>query len=79
MREALAEALAHKGGPVVVDAVVDPYALSLPAHVPFHVAKGFTLSNGQTGLGREDGFGDQVDRTERAAGVKIHCISSLLW
>jgi pyruvate dehydrogenase (quinone) len=44
VREALAEALAHKGGPVVVDAVVDPYALSLPAHVPFHVATGFTLS-----------------------------------
>jgi pyruvate dehydrogenase (quinone) len=44
VREALAEALAHKGGPVVVDAVVDPYALSLPSHVPFHTAKGFTLS-----------------------------------
>jgi len=44
LREGLAEALAHKGGPVVVDAVVDPYALSLPAHVPFHVAESFTLS-----------------------------------
>jgi len=44
VREGLAEALAHKGGPVVVDAVVDPFALSLPSHVPFHVAKGFTLS-----------------------------------
>jgi pyruvate dehydrogenase (quinone) len=44
VREGLAEALAHKGGPVVVDAVVDPYALSLPSHVPFHAAKGFTLS-----------------------------------
>jgi pyruvate dehydrogenase (quinone) len=44
VRDALAEALAHKGGPVVVDAVVDPYALSLPSHVPFHTAKGFTLS-----------------------------------
>ena len=40
----LAEALAHTGGPVVVDAVVDPFALSLPSHVPFHAAKGFTLS-----------------------------------
>jgi pyruvate dehydrogenase (quinone) len=44
VREGLAEALSHKGGPVVVDAVVDPYALSLPAHVPWHVAEGFTLS-----------------------------------
>ncbi len=25
------------------DAVVDPYALSLPSHVPFHTAEGFTL------------------------------------
>jgi pyruvate dehydrogenase (quinone) len=44
VREGLAEALAHRGGPVVVDAVVDPFALSLPSHVPFHVAEGFTLS-----------------------------------
>jgi pyruvate dehydrogenase (quinone) len=29
VRQGLAEALAHKGGPVVVDAVVDPYALAL--------------------------------------------------
>jgi len=35
----LAAALAHKGGPVVVDVVVDPYALSLPSHIPFHAAK----------------------------------------
>jgi pyruvate dehydrogenase (quinone) len=44
VRDALAEALAYKDGPVVVDAVVDPLALSLPSHVPFHTAKGFTLS-----------------------------------
>ena len=44
VRDGIAEALAHKGGPVVVDAVVEPYALSLPAHVPFHVAESFTLS-----------------------------------
>jgi pyruvate dehydrogenase (quinone) len=44
VREGLAAALAHKSGPVVVDAVVDPYALSLPAHVPLHVAESFTLS-----------------------------------
>ena len=44
VREGLAAALAHKGGPVVVDALVDPFALSLPSHVPFHTATGFTLS-----------------------------------
>jgi pyruvate dehydrogenase (quinone) len=44
VRDGLAAALAHKTGPVIVDAVVDPFALSLPSHVPFHTAKGFTLS-----------------------------------
>jgi len=44
LREGLAAALAHTGGPVVVDVMVDSYALSLPSHVPFHAAKGFTLS-----------------------------------
>jgi pyruvate dehydrogenase (quinone) len=44
VREGLIEALRHKRGPVVVDAVVEPYALSLPSHVPFHTVKGFTLS-----------------------------------
>jgi pyruvate dehydrogenase (quinone) len=44
VREGLAAALAHKGGPVVVDAVVDPYALSLPSHVPVHTAVNYTLS-----------------------------------
>jgi pyruvate dehydrogenase (quinone) len=44
VRDGLAEALAHKSGPVVVDAVVDPYALALPSHVPLHTIKGFTLS-----------------------------------
>jgi pyruvate dehydrogenase (quinone) len=44
VKDALAEALAYKDGPVVVDAVVDRLALSLPSHVPFHTMKGFTLS-----------------------------------
>jgi len=44
VHDGLAEALAYKDGPVVIDAVVDPFALSLPSHVPFHTAKGFTLS-----------------------------------
>ncbi len=42
--DGLTEALAHKSGPVVVDVVVDPYALALPSHVPFHTMKGYTLS-----------------------------------
>ena len=29
---------------VLVDAVVDPLALALPSHVPFHTVKGYTLS-----------------------------------
>jgi len=44
VKDALGEALAYRNGPVVVDAVVDPDALSLPSHVPFHTVKGFTLS-----------------------------------
>jgi len=44
VKDALAEALAWESGPVVVDAVVDPFALSLPSHVPFHTAKSYTLS-----------------------------------
>ncbi len=44
VREGIAVALAHKTGPVVVDVVVDSYALSLPSHLPFHTVEGFTLS-----------------------------------
>jgi pyruvate dehydrogenase (quinone) len=44
VRGALQAALAHTGGPVVVDVVVDRYALALPSHVPAETAKGFTLS-----------------------------------
>jgi len=67
VREALAEALAHKGGPVVVDAVVDPYALSLPSHIPFHVAKNFTLSLARQVL---NGKMDSVIKTiERNVGL----------
>ncbi|MEV5953818.1 thiamine pyrophosphate-dependent enzyme [Streptomyces sp. NPDC051987] len=42
--DGLAAALAHTGGPVVVDVLVDPYALAVPAHVPAGTATGFTLS-----------------------------------
>jgi pyruvate dehydrogenase (quinone) len=67
VREGLAAALAHRGGPVVVDAVVDPYALSLPSHTPFHTAKGFTLSLAKQVL---TGEMDSVIRTiERNIGL----------
>jgi pyruvate dehydrogenase (quinone) len=67
VREAIAEALAHEGGPVVVDAVVDSYALSLPSHVPFHTAAGFTLSLAKQVL---SGDMDSVIRTiERNTGL----------
>ena len=66
VREGLAEALAHKGGPVVVDAVVDPLALSLPSHVPFHTAKGFTLSVAkQVWSGRMDVVIKTIERNVR--------------
>jgi pyruvate dehydrogenase (quinone) len=44
-------ALAHTGGPVVVDVLVDPYALAIPGHVPAATAEGFTLSVAKQILG----------------------------
>src|SRR6202051_1998449 len=66
VRDGLAQALAHKGGPVVVDAVVDPFALSLPSHVPFHAAKGFTLSmTKQVWSGKMDEVIKTIERNVR--------------
>ena len=66
VRDGLAEALSHKSGPVVVDAVVDPYALSLPAHVPFHVAESFTLSLAKQVLtGKMDSVIKTIERNIR--------------
>ncbi len=66
VRDGLAEALAHKSGPVVVDAVVDPFALSLPSHVPFHTAKGFTLSMAkQVWSGKMDDVIETIERNVR--------------
>ena len=63
VREGLAEALAYKDGPVVVDAVVDPFALALPSHVPFHTVKGFTLSFAKQVLsGRMDSVIATIER-----------------
>jgi pyruvate dehydrogenase (quinone) len=44
VRDGIAAALDHQDGPVVVDVVVDRFALSRPAHVPAETVKGFTLS-----------------------------------
>jgi pyruvate dehydrogenase (quinone) len=63
VEEALTEALAYKDGPVVVDAVVDPYALSLPSHVPLHTAKGYTLSLAKQVLAGR--FDDVIKTMER--------------
>src|SRR5580658_4758370 len=66
VREGLAEALAYKDGPVVVDAVVDPFALSMPSHSPFHTAKGFTLSMAkQVWSGKMDDVIKTIERNLR--------------
>jgi pyruvate dehydrogenase (quinone) len=66
VKEGLAAALAHKGGPVVVDVVVDPFALSLPSHVPFHTIKGYTLSFAKQVLsGRMDTVIKTIERNIR--------------
>ena len=51
VRDAIAAALAHSGGPVVVDVLTDPYALAVPAHVPGETAAGFTLSTARQVFG----------------------------
>jgi pyruvate dehydrogenase (quinone) len=49
-----------------VDAVVDPYALSLPSHSPFHTVKGFTLSLAKQVLsGRFDSVIKTMERNIR--------------
>jgi pyruvate dehydrogenase (quinone) len=66
VRDALAEALAYKDGPVVVDAVVDPYALAMPSHSPSHAVKGFTLSMAKQVLsGRMDSVITTIERNVR--------------
>lgn len=44
LRPALERALNHTGGPVVLDIVVDKYALAKPSHIPLETLEGFTLS-----------------------------------
>ena len=66
VREGLAEAFAYTNGPVVVDAVVDPFALAMPSHAPFHAVKGFTLSLAKQVLsGRLDSVITTMERNVR--------------
>jgi len=51
VKDGLKAALSHTGGPVVVDVLVDPYAIAIPGHVPAETAKGFTLSVAKQVLG----------------------------
>jgi len=63
VEDAIREALAHRSGPCVIDAVVDPSALSIPSHIPGHVATGFTLSTWkQVASGRPSLLIDEVKR-----------------
>jgi hypothetical protein len=66
VKEALKEALANTDGPVVVDVVVNPYALSLPAHDAFvpH-GKESPAEPGQAGAGRPDRRRNQDDGARR--------------
>jgi pyruvate dehydrogenase (quinone) len=64
--DGVAAALAHTGGPVVVDVLVDPYALAVPAHVPAKTAVGFTLSAARQVLaGRLDDVIDTATHNAR--------------
>jgi pyruvate dehydrogenase (quinone) len=66
VRDALQTALAHTDGPVVVDVLVDRYALALPSHVPAQTAKGFTLSIAKQVLsGRMDEVIETVEHNIR--------------
>ena len=67
VRQGLQAALAHKDGPVVVDVLVDRYALSLPSHVPFETLKSFTLSlSKQVLTGKID---DVIETVEHNIGL----------
>jgi pyruvate dehydrogenase (quinone) len=61
------EALEHRGGPVVLDVVVDPQAIALPSHLPAATVKGFTLSVAKQVLsGRLD---DVIGTARRNVGL----------
>ncbi|MBL1075490.1 ubiquinone-dependent pyruvate dehydrogenase [Nocardia sp. 2] len=53
LRDAVRRALSHRDGPVVLDVLVDKYALALPEHVPAETVTGFTLGELKMSLGGE--------------------------
>ncbi|WP_433200586.1 thiamine pyrophosphate-dependent enzyme [Nocardia sp. CA-107356] len=59
LRTGIRAALAHRGGPVVLDVLVDRYALAMPSHVPVGTARGFTLSMAKQTI--EGHFDDVVE------------------
>jgi len=66
VRDGLRKALGHKDGPVVVDVLVERYALSLPSHVPAQTAKEFTLSLAKQALsGKMDEVIETMERNVR--------------
>ncbi len=70
VREGLKAALGHMGGPVVVDVLVDRFALSLPSHVPAQTLKGFTLSLAKQALSGEVDNVIWHGRAQRALALK---------
>jgi pyruvate dehydrogenase (quinone) len=66
VRDALAAALAHTRGTVVVDVVVDRYALALPSRVPAATVRGFTLGIAKQVLsGQMDGVIETIEHNVR--------------
>ncbi len=66
VRQGLQAALGYRDGPVVVDVLVDRYALSLPSHVPAETLKGFTLSLAKQALtGKMDDVIETVEHNVR--------------
>jgi hypothetical protein len=58
--------LEHRDGPVVVDVLVDRWALSLPSHVPAETLKGFTLSLAKQALhGKMDDIIETIEHNVR--------------
>jgi len=69
VREGLAAALACKDGPVVVDAVVEPFAPVATVACSFAHDHGLYHERCQTGVEREDGRCDQDNRTKHQADL----------
>jgi Thiamine pyrophosphate enzyme, C-terminal TPP binding domain len=60
VRDGLAEALAHKTGPVVVDAVVDPFALSRSSEICQNDGTGAQPSFVRNSIGRRSWLPDAI-------------------